>query len=179
MILVSNNLQKYMPIPKEAVVRINMAWIKCEEDLNIILLQNNDNKVFLDYPQGRSKPPRPTLLIETAYEMIAKHSNIKYFAVSNIEIVHKVKEIQSNILDRCEFVPKIETEAGVMNLENLIKQCNIKTIMLDKEDLFVDVEEDNTEFYKDVGLVRMICQDLKVRLLELQGVTFIGEDRGT
>lgn len=174
MILISNNVQQYMKTPDNAVIRINMAWIKCLSDLETIVMKNARRKIFLDYPQGRSKPPRPLLTLDNAYHLMKYYQHIKYFAVSNIEEINTVKSIQERIPKWTEFVPKIETEKGVMNLENLIKECNIKTIMLDKEDLFVDVEEDNTEFYKDIDYVRLICKNLKVNLLELQGVVFIG-----
>lgn len=176
MILVSNNVQNKIELPKSATIRINMAWVKTIKELKVIIESNINRDIFLDYPQGRSKPPRPVLSIDDAIEVMNLYSNIKYFAVSNIEKVSHVKSIQESITSQVEFVPKIETETGVLNLETLINECNIKTIMLDKEDLFVDVEQDNTEFYKDIALVKQICKEKKVRLLELQGVIFIGED---
>jgi len=173
MILISNNVGKYMRLPKDAIIRVNMAWIKTVEDLDKILIKNNTKKVFLDYPQGRSKPPKPTLTLEQGYEFCAKYPNINYFAVSNIEQISNIKEIQAKLPTHVEFVPKIETLKGVKNLTNIVYDCGIKTLMLDKEDLYLDVKKNNDEFFKCIELTRGICEGLNVNLLELEGVVFV------
>lgn len=179
MILISNNLQKYMNLPIEVVIRINMAWVNNIEDLEKIIIENKDRKIYLDYPQNRKKFPRPILKIEDGYVLCQKFENIKYFAVSNIEDVDNVKTIQANLPSRVEFVPKIETLNGIKNLGTLIYECNLHYIMLDKEDLLIDVDSNNEEFFKCVKHIEGICAGLRVTLLELQGVTFIGDEYGT
>jgi 3'-phosphoadenosine 5'-phosphosulfate sulfotransferase len=161
-----------MEIPKEAVVRVNMAWVRSISELEEILENNVQKEVFLDYPEGRAKPPKPILPIEIAYIMCNKYTNIKYFAVSNVEEVKKVKIIQSNLPEYVKFVPKIETVEGVRNLTKLISECKIEILMLDKEDLYTDVNKDNDKFFIYVDLSRKICKQLNVNLLELEGVTF-------
>jgi pyruvate kinase len=104
--------------------------------------------------------------------MCNKYTNIKYFAVSNVEEVKKVKIIQSNLPEYVKFVPKIETVEGVRNLTKLISECKIEILMLDKEDLYTDVNKDNDKFFIYVDLSRKICKQLNVNLLELEGVTF-------
>lgn len=165
-----------MALPDDAVIRINMAWVKDKKDLETLLEENVGKEVYLDFPYNRSKFPKPVLGWDTAFEMCGRYPDvIKYFAVSNIEDVATVKGIQNKIPQSTEFVPKIETLNGVKNLGDLIYQCNLKTIMLDKEDLLVDVNKDNAEFFKCVEHVRGICKGLSVKLLELQGVVFIGD----
>jgi hypothetical protein len=178
MILISNNVQKYMEVPKEAVIRINMAWVKTLLELEAIIIGNSDRIIFLDYPEGRAKPPKPTLPLSDAYILCAKYSNIRYFAVSNVEEPERVKEIQKNLPETVEFVPKIETRKGVGNLTNLIMGCNIKTMMLDKEDLYTDVDKKNDDFFSCISVARGLCNVLNVNLLELEGVTFVtrGQD---
>ena len=172
MILISNNIQKYMDLPKDSVIRINMAWIKTIEELNELLYFNFDKKIFLDYPQGRTKPPVPLLLLQDAYNTIYRFGNIKYFAVSNIEDVENVLNIKNKLPKTVEFVPKIETLNGINNLKNLINKCEIKYIMLDKEDLYIDIKKDNDKFFNCIESIRNICKELNVKLLELEGVIF-------
>ncbi len=175
MILVSNHVLSYIDMPVNAVIRINMAWIEDMNKLKCILNIIEHRKVYLDYPYNRSKFPKSVLTFEDAYQICNEYPQIiKYFAVSNIETVDVAKRIQSKIPITTEFVPKIETLEGVKNLGDLIYQCNLKTIMLDKEDLLVDVNKNNDEFFKCVEHVRGICKGLRVELLELQGVVFIG-----
>jgi len=172
MLLISNNAQKYMAIADDAVLRINMAWIRNKTDLVALLNGTSTREVFLDYPEGRNKPPKPILTMEDAYEMCKKYPNIKYFAVSNVESVERVLDIQSHLPKGIQFVPKIETLRGIKNFGHLVYSCEIKTAMLDKEDLYLDVKKDNDEFYKCVEHIKSICVGLKVNLLELQAVVF-------
>jgi len=178
MIIVSNNLQKYMALPNDSVIRINMAWVNTVEELEQILKTNEDKDVFLDYPQGRTKPPTPVIAMETAYDLCAKWKNVKYFAVSNIEKVSIVKEIQAKLPPTVQFVPKIETKMGIKRLGEIIYDCGIKMLMLDKEDLYLNVKKDNDEFFKCVQHVRDICEGLNVSVLELEGVVFSERKRG-
>jgi len=172
MLLISNNLQKYMKLPKKSVIRINMAWVKNIEELEKIIIFNKNKEIFLDYPQGRSKPPKPTLSIENAFTVLKKYKNIKYFAVSNIEKVKDVKDVMNNVPKNVEFIPKIETLHGVKNLKTIINECKIKILQLDAEDLYTDVRKDNIMFFECIEAVRSICKSLKVTLLELEGVVF-------
>lgn len=173
MILISNNAQKYMTIPKDAVVRVNMAWIKTKEELWGIL-SNGDptQEVFLDFPKGRNKPPKPVLTLDDAYSACGTFQTIRYFAVSNVEDVGEVLEIQKLLPPRVTFIPKIETLKGIKQFGQLVYECGIKTAMVDKEDLYLDVKKNNDEFFKCVDHIRNICEGLKVQLLELEGVLF-------
>ena len=177
MLLISNNVQRYMQIPEDAVVRVNMAWVPTIALLESIISANRERVVFLDFPEGRNKPPKPILTLEDAYVMCKKYTNIKYFAVSNVENISKVVKIQANLPPGIEFVPKIETLKGIKNFGHLVYTCGIRTAMLDKEDLYLDVKKDTTEFFKCVEHARRICEGLDVELLELEAVTFVGHKK--
>lgn len=174
MLLISNNIQKYFDLPETAVIRVNMAWVQNIEELEVILneLENQKRSVFLDFPQGRNKPPKPVLNFQDAYHFCNTFSCINYFAVSNVELVENVKEIQQNLNKRIQFVPKIETLEGVKQFGRLIYECDLRVVMIDKEDLYLDVKKDNAEFFKCVNFLRSISKSLNVKLLELEGVFF-------
>ena len=163
MLVISNNLIDKMPLPYSAIIRINLAWIKSKEELRHLL--DNKHDIYLDFPDGRKKPPVPTFTIEEAVEF-AKHPNVKYFAISNAEDVDFLKRLD---LDKnTELIPKIETIKGVHEIPAMIKM-GIKTIMLDKEDLYTDCDCDATLYNLLLDEVRK--NDIKI--LELQGVVFI------
>jgi hypothetical protein len=160
--IISNNLIGKIPVSKETVIRINLAWVSKEEARKII--DKSKHSIYLDYPDGRTKPPTPTITFEEAVEL-SKHKNVTYFAFSNATL-NKVKDIKVKV--NCILVPKIETEQGVKEVPDMIKE-GIKTIMLDKEDLYTAVDCDPIKFNKLLDEVR----SYKVNILELQGVVFI------
>ena len=162
--IISNNMVGKMPIEKDTIIRINLAWIKSYEEA-VEVITSCKNEIYLDYPQGRTKPPVPVITLDEAIEL-SKFDNIKYFAVSNIETVEQIDAIRNRLGD-IEFVPKIETKKGVLNLDEII-DAGIKTIMLDKEDLYTDVNANQDEFNELVEIAR--SKDIKV--LELKGVIF-------
>ena len=58
MIILSQNMTNLdMELPKDAIFRINLAWINNLDDLKSILEKHHDHKIFLDLPQNRTKPP--------------------------------------------------------------------------------------------------------------------------
>ena len=58
MILISQNLVNYdIPIPKNAVFRINLAWVNSIDQLKELLTLHKKHDIFLDLPTNRTKPP--------------------------------------------------------------------------------------------------------------------------
>jgi pyruvate kinase len=173
MIIVSNHLfqKTHVKFPEDIVVRVNLAWMK---DLATAkkTLAGIKHDIYLDYPQGRSKPPRPTLTLDQALALAKAYKNVKYFAVSNVEEPAEVKKLRSRIPTKIQFVPKIETKRGVKNLPEIIKAGKIKYAMLDKEDLYVDVDRDQDVFEILNNAARSSANDAGITLLELQGVVF-------
>lgn len=164
--IISNNLIGKMPIADNAIIRINLAWIKSLDEAKRIIT-NSKHDIYLDYPTGRTKPPRPVITLNEAIEL-TKNKQVKYFAISNAEDISKIKEIKSKV--KAELVPKIETQLGVSKINEMI-EAGIKTIMLDKEDLYIDANCDSKEFNLLVNSVRSYKD--RVKILELQGVIFI------
>src|SRR3989344_3225173 len=95
MIIVSNFVleKNHFPLPAHVVVRVNVAWIKTKEELEQVL-EGITHSIYLDYPQGRSKPPRPTLSLEETIEFAHLFPHVKYFAVSNVEDPEAIYEIK-------------------------------------------------------------------------------------
>ena len=172
MILLSNHLlilPEFRDI-KNVVVRINMAHVKDRTQLEKFV--DVDYDIFLDYPKGRTKPPVPTLHVPDALEMISKYENIKYFAVSNIETPSEVKMISSCLPEHVSFVPKIETLDGVINLKSIFETGFVKHIMLDSEDLYTNVRNDQELYIQLKRRAKTTCNKFNVELLELYGVIF-------
>jgi len=48
--------------------------------------------------------------------------------------------------DQIGLVPKIETEKGIQNLEQIVQKIQNRYIMFDKEDLYLDVDRDSEKF---------------------------------
>ena len=143
MILLSNHLTQLEQFKKlkNVVIRINMAHVKNKEELEKFV--NVPHDIFLDYPKGRTKPPTPSLHIPDALEMMQKHENIKYFAVSNIQTNSETQMVINTLPKHVSFVPKIETWMGVVKLAKILKNNPIKYIMLDAEDLYTNVYNDS------------------------------------
>lgn len=169
MIIASNHLETIgFPLPEGTVVRLNLAWVKSVEEARQILAGVN-HEIYLDFPEGRKKPPRPTITFADAL-MLAKEFNVKYFAVSNVEgpedVIDIMKELPGTII-----VPKIESETGVRNIPELAS-VGINVLMFDKEDLYTDIKMDADKFNTLVSLARNLADMCNMELLELQGVIF-------
>jgi hypothetical protein len=165
MLVVSNNLLNKMPIADDTVIRINLAWIDSIGTATR-LLDESKHQIYLDYPDGRKKPPRPKISLTEAIKL-ASHPSVKYFAVSNCEDVWKLKGIIAELPKTVDFVPKIETKQGVYNM-GAMEEIGIKTFMLDKEDLYTDVNCDSCAYNELVARAM-----LHKGVMSLQGVVFI------
>lgn len=165
-IILSIHLVNRLNIPKDAILRVNMTFVKTREDLERSI-KKNDNDIFLDYPIGRVKPPTPLLGLEDALYVMNKCSNIKYFAISNSERPTYMAHLRSIVPDRVKLVPKIETASGVKNLNSIVKAAKTDMIMLDKTDLFFDVKIPKI-YNKLLDRVRQS----NINVFELQGVVF-------
>ncbi len=170
MIVISDHASRLFPAPPDAVIRVNLAWYTSREAAETAVLAI-EHDVYLDFPDGRSKPPVPTITIEGALT-IAARVNVKYFAVSNCESTKRINDIQGQLREGVVFVPKIETKKGVLNMDLMVLDCGIRMMMLDKEDLYIDLKRDGEAFTKFVDLARAKAKALGVELLELQGVIF-------
>ena len=174
MLLISNHLTQLDQFKKlkDVVIRINMAHVKDSKQLEEFV--NVPYDVFLDYPKGRSKPPLPSSNLDEAIAFTKKYNNIKSFATSNIEEIAEVNLICEMLPEGVNFVPKIETLKGVLNLSKLFDTGKINHIMLDAEDLYTNIQNDVELFINLKDRVRRVCKEYNVELLELYGVVFNG-----
>lgn len=168
MIIISNHLIGKMAIPEDAIIRINLAWIKNKKGAEK-LLKNITHEIYLDYPSGRTKPPKPTMTLGDAI-ILCNEFKPKYFAISNAENPQNLLSLKKMLPKETELVPKIETVRGIMDFRYIIKETNIKTVMLDKEDLYTN---DKEKYQELVNKIRKESKELGVHLLELNGVVFI------
>ena len=177
MILISNHLLRLhsIDIKAENVIRINIAWVKDEAELEKYLDIPYD--VFIDYPDGRTKPPLTAISIDDTIAMIAKYGNIKYFAISNAESQDRIKSLRDKLDDRITLVPKIETEKGVNNIDAVLSASRTKYIMLDKEDLYVNVKQNSDKYTELISTLRKRCVEKGVHIFELSGVIFDDGDK--
>jgi pyruvate kinase len=171
MLLLSNNLRGKIQFPKDAVVRVNSAWVKTEEELSQILTKNHDRYVFLDFPSGRTKPPRPTLTLMQLLQAIRLNKNVQYFAVSNAEDEEQLENIK-NLIGEVELVPKIETIIGVENIRKIQKASKCKIVMLDVEDLYVCCKADTKLYQNNINKLYRKCKELNIKVIRLCGVAF-------
>lgn len=152
-------------MPADTIIRLNLAWIKTYQEAEKILSESNF-PVYLDYPSGRTKPPKPVIGFQEAIAL-SKHPRVKYFAISNAESIALLKELMETIPGKI-IVPKIETVKGVELIPKMI-EAGINTLMLDKEDLYTNVKADSELYEILVDKVRKSG----IKVLELQGVIFI------
>lgn len=173
MIILSNYILEkgHFPVPDDVVIRVNVAWVKTKEELGQIL-KDISHDIYLDYPQGRSKPPRPTLKLDEVIAFAHEFPQVKYFAVSNVEDPEDIFSIKSRLPAHIGVVPKIETERGIELLEEIIQRIDAKYIMLDKEDLYVDVNRNGELFAELIERAREKTTKAGAEVLELHGVVF-------
>lgn len=174
MIIVSNHLLSTtnLKFDSNIVMRVNLAWIPTIQEASELLKNLKGHFIYLDYPQGRTKPPTPTITLDEAIELANKTSNVRYFAVSNVEDPVAISAIYNKLREGIELVPKIETAMGIHNFEVIVESIEADYVMLDKEDLWIDVSRQTGLFNEQVELIRRKADDCGVRLLELQGVVF-------
>jgi pyruvate kinase len=173
MIVISNNVRNLdLEIPDTAVIRINIAWINTIKELEEIIKLNAGNDVWVDYPTGRKKPPVPKLMYDEVIKILKKYKNIQYFAFSNAEEASFVWDIRKQVPKKIKLIPKIETVEGVRNLVNIVKAAETDTIMLDKEDLYTDVNHDPKCFEIFCDYVKKVAKENNIKVLSLQGVIF-------
>jgi pyruvate kinase len=175
--IISNHVKTIgIEYPKDAVVRINVAWIKTKEEL-INLILNIKQDLLIDYPTGRTKPPTPTISLEETLEIVNnyKYDYIRYFSVSNCENEQEIAKLRLKLISKVHLIPKIETKLGVEKLATLAILAHAEYIMLDKEDLYLNVDRDNNTFNEYVALAKNNCQSVLINCLELKGVIFSDE----
>lgn len=173
MLLVSNNLRHYTPIPDHAVIRVNLAWYP-----TLDILKDNirpHHSVMLDYPIGRKKPPTNQYSIKEIHDLIKDHQQIKYLAISNTNSSEDLKDFLSLPV---QIVPKIESIQGVEEIDNILESLPYKekVVMLDHEDLHHDLINNGVQANKlytvYVEQLKASCEKSNAQLLKTTGIVF-------
>ena len=174
MLIISNHLfdKTDLSFPEHVVARVNVAWVNTLPELHDILTRLKHD-VYLDYPQGRTKPPTPVISLEDTITTAHQFPHIKHFAVSNVEDPEDIFRIKEQLPFSIGIVPKIETELGINNLEKIVERIQNQYIMFDKEDLYLDVDRDTEKFQSLIDLARQKSKELGIEILELHGVIFL------
>ena len=177
----SQNIINYgIPVPKNSILRINLAWVNSIEELEIILQKNNNSDIFLDLPVGRTKPPNNKYSFEDIVLILKKNENIKYFAISNVNSADNIRELIKKIPKQVSLVPKIESPKGVKNIEQITKVLgDNKIIMLDHDDLYSNLIKQNEppeKFKEYISNLSNFCQKNNIIMLRTIGVVFSDEE---
>jgi len=183
MLIISQNAINYeLGIPKDAVLRINLAWCNSIDELENILKTHQENKIFVDLPIGRIKPPNNRYTLEEIVPLFESYKNIQYFAVSNVENDTDLDEFLNLIPRNVTIVPKIESPEGVKNIEEIVKKLDYeqRVVMLDHDDLFSNIKKENEDpsnFQKYIKILIEKCRENNVNLLRTVGVVFSDDEK--
>jgi len=183
MILISQNLVNYdIPIPEDAVFRINLAWVNSIEQLKELLTMHKEHEIFLDLPINRTKPPNNRYTLKDISHMLDEFRNVKYLAVSNVNTKENLDEYLANIPKHVSIVPKIESHVGVENIESIVSVLNSdeKMVMLDHDDLFSNLLKANMpveKFSQYINQLIDFCKSNNILLLRTIGIIFANENK--
>lgn len=181
--IISQNITNYgIKVPSDVIFRINLAWCDSIDDLKKILDKHNNDKIFLDLPTKRIKPPNNRYTIDDLVPIIEQYRQIKYFAISNVESSNDLDIFLKKIPRTVILVPKIESPNAVENISDIISAIpsEKKIVMLDHDDLFSKLIKNNesVENFK-IYIKKLVdyCNTNSIILLRTIGVVFSDEEK--
>lgn len=183
MIILSQNLTNYdIPIPDNAIFRINLAWVNELDELKNLLEKHKNSSIFMDLPIGRTKPPNNYYSLDDLIDLFQNYKNIKFFAISNVNGKDDLIQFKNKIPSHVNLIPKIESTDGVENIASIIEELphNEKIVMLDHDDLFTSILKQNLPIskFKEYFLKLVdFCEEHNVHLLRTVGVIFSDEEK--
>ena len=184
MFLISQNIKNHynFKLPDDVILRINLAWCNSLDELKDKLSDDKDSKFFLDLPQGRIKPPNNKYSLDEMVPILESHSQIKYFAVSNVEKKKDLEPFLEKLPESIIIVPKIESPNAVDNIQEIFESLrgNEKIMMLDHDDLFSSIIRQNidkSQFEKYIEKLGKFCEKNNVLLLRTVGVMFSDDEK--
>lgn len=177
MLIVSQNLTNFdVTLPADTIYRINLAWISDLDTLKQILKKHKNHLIFLDLPKNRTKPPNNKYSMDEITPILEEFSNIKYFAISNIDSKHDLLEFINLISKNITIVPKIESPTSVKNIQEITELLGKeKIVMLDHDDLYSSLlrsNENPENFQTYIKSLIDFCNLNDVTLLRTIGVMF-------
>ena len=183
MLIISQNVSNYaIPFSDDAIYRINLAWVNSIQELQDLLKKYKNQKIFLDLPVKRVKPPNNDYSLQDIIHVLQSNNNIKYFAVSNVNSKQDLEPYIDIIPKTITIVPKIESPDGISNVSEIVKAIpsQEKVLMLDHEDLFsslTKLNESPSQFKDYINNLTKFCVDNEVILLRTIGVIFSDEEK--
>ena len=180
MLIVSQNISQYsISFPNDVIYRINLAWINNLQELERLLKKHDKQKIFLDLPINRIKPPNNKYSLDDIVSILNSYENIKYFAISNVNNANDLESYNDLIPKNVTIVPKIESPDGISNVSEIVQAIpgQEKILMLDHDDLFsalTKLAEPPSNFINE--LVEF-CKENNITLLRTIGVIFSDEEK--
>ena len=182
MLIVSQNMTNYdVSLPQNTILRINLAWINDLETLENILKTKSKQSIFIDLPKNRTKPPNNRYSMNEIKPILESYSNIKYFALSNVDSAEYLAEYMTYVPENITVVPKIESYLGIKNIEEISKLLgDEKVVMLDHDDLYSSMlkkNDDPKNFQIYIQQLIDFCNKNDVSLLRTVGVMFADTEK--
>ena len=182
MLIVSQNMTNYdVNLPKDTILHINLAWIDNLETLKNILETKSKEKIFIDLPKNRTKPPNNRYSMDEIKPILEYYSNIKYFALSNVDSAEYLNEYLGYIPKNIVIVPKIESPLGIKNIKEISELLgDEKIVMLDHDDLYSSMlkkNDDPDNFQVYIQQLIDFCEKNNVTLLRTVGVMFADTEK--
>ena len=183
MIIISQNIINYdIPIPKNAIFRINLAWINSIDELKQLVEKHKLHTIFVDLPVSRTKPPNNKYSLNDIISILENYNNIKYIAISNVETEKDLTEYLKVVPKNITIVPKIESHKGVENIKDITEKLEYKErfVMLDHDDLYSNLLKSNIssgKFSFYVNNLIEFCKSNNITLLRTIGIIFTDENK--
>jgi len=181
--IISQNIINYgIEVPDDTILRINLAWCSSVKQLRNILEEHKNNSIFIDLPIKRIKPPNNKYTLNDLISVISSYSQIKYFAISNVESASDLEDYVQNIPPNIILVPKIESPIAIQNISEIVNAIptDKKVLMLDHDDLFSRIIKNNESidnFQSYIQKLSDYCSSNKITLLRTIGVIFSDEEK--
>jgi len=182
MLIVSQNISNYdISFSSNVVYRINLAWINNLQELEILLKKHDKQKIFLDLPINRIKPPNNKYSLDDIVSILNSYENIKYFAISNVNNANDLESYNDLIPKNVTIVPKIESPDGISNVSEIVQAIpgQEKILMLDHDDLFSSIIKSKKPvsiFTNYISKLVVFCKKNKITLLRTVGVVFSDDE---
>jgi len=183
LLVISQNVFSYdLSLPKDAILRINLAWCNSLDYLKSVLDTHKEFVFFIDLPVSRIKPPNNKYSLEDLIPIIESRKQIRYFAVSNVESKNDLQPFLEKLPDYINIVPKIESPKAVLNIKEICDSLKTekKIVMLDHDDLFSSIihsNEDKNSFQECIKMLIDFCEENDISLLRTVGVMFSDDEK--
>ena len=183
MLIVSQNISNHnITFSSDVIYRINLSWINNLQELEALLKKHDKQKIFLDLPVSRIKPPNNKYSLDDIIPILNSYENIRYFAISNVNNGNDLESYNDLIPKNITIIPKIESPDGITNVSEIVKAIpsQEKILMLDHDDLFstlTKLGEQPSKFKDYINELVQFCKENNITLLRTIGVIFSDEEK--